>query len=748
MKRLQIVFALVFIYSISVFAQGDWQWISPYPTQNPLRSSCVTGSSFYYWGDMETVLSTYDAGNTFNTCARYADVDDSGYENNVWQRIAFSDSLTGIVLEKGVHRTTDGGKSWKKIFDRSYIFKVATFVNSKVGWMFGAPCSEKTIDGGKTWNSICAEIRGPYSRIFPLDENRVWLLTSYHYYNQGEIFISEDGCETWNIVETPLIQEDSLVEISYYDIKITTSGLGIAIGSIYYKNERKRNSFILRTTDFGNTWNTEEVEKINLNHIIKISEDNWQIYGNMESDNYSHKIVQLMSSDSAKTWQIKTNVFLANYNYHYLYNINYLPKQKIILAATNGGIFRSDNLGSEFYKLTNETDIPIIDFAIDNSNKLTNQLAVAISDDNRYLISENGARSWKLSFFPDKIGTKIRETYVVDGTIFINANGRRIYSSNDKGVTWNRLFYNNGYAFRNLTAYNKNIIAFTGYDNSRKVYYSIDGGRSWKNSPLSEKISINSLQIVNPSTIVGGGAYIDTSSSNGMIYRSDDFGKNWRVIDFPREIEHIIMLNENKGFAHSHYELYRTEDAGISWSLDLSSDDYYDYYSNFSFADSLNGLMRESYYFKETKNGGRSWETINKNCPIWGGFKRMEYNNQGDLIILGEDGGLVIKQSDLNISKSNLSNNINISSAIELEQNYPNPFNPTTTISFELPQKEYVSLEIFNTLGEKVSSLVNKELNAGSHKIYFDATSLPSGVYIYRIVTKINSISKKMTLIK
>lgn len=750
MKTLNLVPFFIFSFSILVFGQGEWQWISPYPTINPLRSSCVVDSSLYFWGDMETVLSTHDGGNTFNTCSRYADVDNSGNGSYSWQKIAFSDSLTGVVLEKGVYRTIDGGKTWEEIHDYSYSFNVATFVDSKVGWIFGGTGSEKTIDGGNTWNIIwdpITETHRTYSRIFPLDKNRVWLLRMYSYYKQGDILFSNDGCESWSKVDVP-IQEDSLVEISYYDIKITHSGLGIAIGSIYYKNERKRNSFILRTSDFGNSWSKEEVEEINLNHIIKPSEDSWQIYGNMESENYSHKIVQLASNDSAKTWQIETNTFLANYNYHYLYTINYLPEQKVIIASTNGGIFKSDNLGNTFNKLTNETDIPIIDFAIDKSDKSTNQLAVAISKDNRYLISEDGGRSWKFLLLPNEIETNFRETFISDGIIFMNIGRKGIYSSSDKGLTWNSIYKNYSSSPRNLTVKNKNSIAFTNYNGSRTIVYSNNGGETWLESSYSEKLMFNSLEILNSSTIIGCGMYRDSSSARGMIYLSNDLGKNWRVIDFPREIEHIKMVNRNTGFAHSKYEFYRTEDAGLTWTLDLSSKDFYHYYSNFTFADSLNGLMRVEYYFKETNNGGKTWETINKNCPVWGGLKRMEYNSHGDLLVLGEDGSFVIKKSDLDIPQNPLVKKNNIPSAVELEQNYPNPFNPSTLIKYNLNKKAHVSLNIYNVLGEKITTLVDEVKQSGYHNIAFNGKNLASGFYIYVLKTNNQIVSKKMLLLR
>ncbi|MCH7774357.1 MAG: T9SS type A sorting domain-containing protein, partial [Bacteroidetes bacterium] len=83
-----------------------------------------------------------------------------------------------------------------------------------------------------------------------------------------------------------------------------------------------------------------------------------------------------------------------------------------------------------------------------------------------------------------------------------------------------------------------------------------------------------------------------------------------------------------------------------------------------------------------------------------------------------------------------------------LSQNYPNPFNPETRIDFTLPQKQLVFIRVYNTLGERVTELVSEEREAGSYSVIFDASKLPSGVYIYRLQTPGFTDNKKMTLLK
>ncbi|MCZ6702814.1 MAG: T9SS type A sorting domain-containing protein [Ignavibacteria bacterium] len=83
-----------------------------------------------------------------------------------------------------------------------------------------------------------------------------------------------------------------------------------------------------------------------------------------------------------------------------------------------------------------------------------------------------------------------------------------------------------------------------------------------------------------------------------------------------------------------------------------------------------------------------------------------------------------------------------------LSQNYPNPFNPETRIDFSLPEKQLVRLRIYNTLGELVKELVNEQREAGSYSVTFDASNLPSGVYIYSLQTSEFAENKKMTYLK
>ncbi len=101
-----------------------------------------------------------------------------------------------------------------------------------------------------------------------------------------------------------------------------------------------------------------------------------------------------------------------------------------------------------------------------------------------------------------------------------------------------------------------------------------------------------------------------------------------------------------------------------------------------------------------------------------------------------------LEYSDIIELKTNLLKNY------VLEQNYPNPFNPTTVISYSIPIASFVSVKIFDVLGNTIATLVSKNQEVGSYKVNFNATELSNGIYFYKIrAGKFTSI-KKMLLLK
>ena len=84
---------------------------------------------------------------------------------------------------------------------------------------------------------------------------------------------------------------------------------------------------------------------------------------------------------------------------------------------------------------------------------------------------------------------------------------------------------------------------------------------------------------------------------------------------------------------------------------------------------------------------------------------------------------------------------------IRLSQNYPNPFNPRTNIQFSIPKTEFLTLIIYNLLGQEVATLVSDKLTSGNYKYTWDASGFASGVYLYRLETDQKIINTKKLIL-
>lgn len=122
--------------------------------------------------------------------------------------------------------------------------------------------------------------------------------------------------------------------------------------------------------------------------------------------------------------------------------------------------------------------------------------------------------------------------------------------------------------------------------------------------------------------------------------------------------------------------------------------------------------------------------------------------------VIGEDGTIYIGSRDHNLyaiggfESTDISGKKNIPTEFHLQANYPNPFNPSTNIKFHLPKSTSVTLSVYNTIGQQVTTMINRRMNSGTHTVQFNGSGLTSGMYIYRITAGEFTDSKTMMLLK
>lgn len=128
----------------------------------------------------------------------------------------------------------------------------------------------------------------------------------------------------------------------------------------------------------------------------------------------------------------------------------------------------------------------------------------------------------------------------------------------------------------------------------------------------------------------------------------------------------------------------------------------------------------------------------------WHGYTCLKQGNDGFIY------GMNISNNGLNRMRPDLTyiNNNRNPVDFSLSQNYPNPFNPITNIKFEIVKVGFVTLKIYDVIGNEVSTLISEKRTPGAYEINWEASNYPSGVYFYKLTVGEQSIQKKMVLIK
>ncbi len=109
---------------------------------------------------------------------------------------------------------------------------------------------------------------------------------------------------------------------------------------------------------------------------------------------------------------------------------------------------------------------------------------------------------------------------------------------------------------------------------------------------------------------------------------------------------------------------------------------------------------------------------------------------------------LIVDEIGFSGGSTNISDDINLPQNFDLHQNYPNPFNPDTKIKYSIPASSFISLKIYDVLGNEIAVLVNEEKDRGVYTVNFNASQFASGLYLYRLQADNFVETKKMLLLK
>jgi photosystem II stability/assembly factor-like uncharacterized protein len=277
--------------------------------------------------------------------------------------------------------------------------------------------------------------------------------------------------------------------------------------------------------------------------------------------------------------------------------------------------------------------------------------------------------------------------------------------------------------------------------NNGIVLKTSNGGANWNNVNVGVNNHWNDVNFISSDTgwMVGG----------LNLLRTEDGGQTWNNI-YLNSFDKIIFLDNNIGWgitqgAFFNTSIFRTTDGGYNWDVKLSSTGT-SYRAIYFINEAKGWTVGENGLILMTTDAGESWED-----------QSVSVGNDVlfDVKFTGSEVGWTIGQNGrifktINGGVSFIEDKITDQTPTEffLSQNYPNPFNPSTSIGYRIPNSSFVTLKVYDILGNEVVTLVNKTQAAGNYTISFDASSLSNGVYLYSIKADNFSDVKKMIFMK
>lgn len=692
------------------------------------------------------------------------------------------DRLTRGTYGIGILKSTDGGLTWSKSLDWSYdqnsgVQAMAINpINPDVIFAATTEGTYKTSDKGITWTLVNSKLMAVDVDIDPVNDNLVYV--SYGNFvgqNPGieSGFIkSSDGGQTWtnksftsdNTTFTGGWTGKALVDISksdpnviYIDIKDDLSQSGDIPG--LYKSVDYGESFIrISNTDVAlyqgwfahfvrvNPADTNKIFLAGVNHAFSVN--GGKLFTKKTSNNMGSKTTLHADKHAFANDPTDPNTFF---------------------VAHDGGIHRTTDNGLSWLDFS-DGYITTQFYGGFSSSYSDSNLAIGGLQDNSTTMY-TGDKNWVINLIGgDGSFTAINQEN--NNIMFGSAQRLYVARSMDRGLTWQTIpkpFPSTNQVFVAPFIMVKPGLIYAGAD---RIYKSTDNLETWKSINMSAYYGTGITAIgsdaANPEYIyvaLAPSTPISSTNKPMKIIRLTDESEYWKSITdgLPDRYVADLMVSPHdfkevyvvlSGFGTSH--LYRTQDAGDTW-IDIGQG-LPDVPSHAVIVDPIYG---DNIYFGNdlgvyvSLDKGDTWSEFQVGMPTAAIVMDLSISNSNRKLRAVTHGNGVFERSLLNqgIITNIEDDEPNIPVNFELKQNYPNPFNPETNIQFSITKNEKVTITIYNTLGQQVRKLVNKEFPPGSHIIKWNGrdnfgNKVSSGTYIYRITAGKHESSKKMILIK
>lgn len=699
----------ILIFSNTGHSQSNFWEQTTGPTGGAVYALMVHENGDIFAGTEKGVFRSVDNGNIWTH---------SGLNTYVWCfAINSSDEIFAGVTGGGVYRSSDNGETWTKILEIATPVD-ALAVNDEGHIFAGSHISDnpgnttlvfRSIDNGMTWEQVGTYSTGLTTQgvaTLLINPDGVIFVGAWNHsvFGRGGVYHSNDNGVSWS--------QTGLKDISVLALTLDTQG-NLFAGTT---------DGVFRSDD-GDMWT-----RINGLDSVTVSSLTISPDGELFAGTWYDGIYRFSEND----WIDLTSDFSIRGE-----SITFNSEGDLFAASSGDGIFRSFDHGENWEQINTGLILTHVGtLAINKNGDIfagTNGQGVFFSND--------GGDSWTQTSLNDAV---IRALAInLSGELFAGSQAYRgVLRSRNNGLSWEKVGLDSTIINTFLITSNEEIFAGTHHG----MFRSPDNGETWIESGLNDAV-IWSLALNSIKEIFA----VVHMPYTRAIYRSNDNGQVWVETGLKDIYSRTVAINSNDDiFVGTSYDggIFCSKDNGETWTqTGLTSSDISLTAIAFNslgdiFAGSYRGGVHRSF------DNGETWQQINEGLTN-PNVAALAINPDG-YVFAGTFGTSVFRS--LETTTSVQSTNLIVPESITLEQNFPNPFNPETEIHFRLPRADHVSLTIYNILGNKIRTLVEEHLTAGSHRVQWNGKDqegnlVSGGIYFYELKTESFSQIKKMAFI-
>ena len=378
-------------------------------------------------------------------------------------------------------------------------------------------------------------------------------------------------------------------------------------------------------------------------------------------------------------------------------------------------------------------------------------IAYASGSGGTILKSTDGGLTW--STLNTNVNAQLFDVFVFDEfNVIAVGDGGTIIKTTDGGFSWNSV----------ASGLPEDLfsVSFSGSygicaGELLTIIYSSDSGESWQISQTGQPNAFYCSWMLNRDIGFVAGELLYATFNKPLFGKTNDSGKSWEFTDF--------LLNGNEGTAHGinftneqtgyicsavwngQGAISKTTNGGTNWNTTLF--DHFLWSIDFPASDSnqTGYSVGDLGIILKTTNGGSTWQPQQSGTSLR--LNKVYFVDQDFGFVVGEN-GLILRTTSGGEPVNRIYDELSEVNSFNLSQNYPNPFNPATSIQYAVVNRQFVTLIVYDVLGNKVATLVNEEKPAGEYEVEFDGSKLPSGIYFYQLKAGTFVETKKMILLK